>query len=92
MTIKNPALNKLIGNKDHQLTLFQFPNAPLWTWIIGTLTAKLVKTGLIHTVATCTALVALLIWAFWELINGDNYVRRIFGGIVLAVSLISRIR
>lgn len=92
MTLHNPLINKLIGNKDRQLTLLQFPNVPLWVWIVGTILSRVFKQGASHTLFVWIAFLGLIVWAGLELFKGDNYFRKILGGIVIVVSLYNRIK
>ncbi|CAB4902644.1 unannotated protein [freshwater metagenome] len=58
--------------------LVQFPNAPLLVAIAGSLAAR-VLSGDASAVATAVSRIGVVIWAYEELVHGDNAVRRVFG-------------
>jgi hypothetical protein len=66
--------------------LVQFPNAPLLVALGGWLVAELTD-GSVHAYARATFYVGLAAWAWGELSDGVNWVRRALGagGLVYAV-------
>jgi hypothetical protein len=79
-------------DKHGKLAIAQFPNAPLIIWILATIVAHIVHTGVIHGIARIAALIALIIWAVMEIISGLSPFRRVLGGAVLVLMLVSLLR
>ena len=71
--------------------LFQFPNPPLLV-AAGGFVVSAFTGGAVESVARGTFLAGLSAWAWLELTEGVNVVRRIYGavGLVLVVAEISR--
>ncbi|HWT55911.1 MAG TPA: hypothetical protein VN031_02675 [Candidatus Microsaccharimonas sp.] len=86
----NHLLKAVFADKHGKLVLFQWPNAPLISWGVLLIVAKLVHTNPIHTVANVGSFIAIGIWAVLELCWGATLFRRLLGGIVLVLSIISR--
>ena len=70
--------------------LAQLPNAPLLTALAGWLVAALTR-GLVHDCARATFYTGLAAWAWKELEDGVNWVRRGIGaaGLIFAVAKIA---
>jgi hypothetical protein len=62
-----------------RIVIFQWPNIPLWIWIVATVVGLVVSAGWISVVDT----VALAVWAVLEIWKGVNPFRRGLGAIVL---------
>lgn len=58
--------------------LVQFPNAPLIVAIVASLASRPAG-GDLAAVLTAIVRVGVAIWAYEEVVRGDNVVRRIFG-------------
>ena len=73
-----------------EFPLAQFPNAPLLVALAGWLVAA-VTGGLVHDCARATFLVGLAAWAWKELEDGVNWVRKGLGaaGLLLVVAKIA---
>ena len=56
----------------------QFPNLPLWVWLVATIVSKLTS-GTAESVALAIGVVALTAWAYLELSEGVNWFRRLLG-------------
>lgn len=67
-----------------RLVIAQWPNAPLWVWILATVAHALTGAGWLTWVATA----ALVVWALLEVARGASPFRRVLGGIVLAALLV----
>lgn len=80
---------KLFYSKSGRLVIIQFPNIPLFIWLICIITNKFISSSTIGTVLSITGTVALLIWAILEIVGGVNYFRRIVGLVVLAYIIYS---
>ena len=63
-----------------RVVVAQWPNAPLWLWIVATIAWRL--TGLAW--LTWPARAGLLVWALLELTRGNSPFRRVLGAVVTA--------
>lgn len=66
-----------------RLTFAQWPNPPLWIYIAAKLLHALVAWDPLNWIA----LLALLFWAFDELVRGVNPFRRLLGLVMLITTL-----
>lgn len=73
--------------KTGRLVLWQWPNIPLWTWIVATVAGRFLSGGA-GTAIGVIGSVALAVWAVMEIGWGVNPFRRILGGIVLATIVV----
>lgn len=73
--------------------LVQFPNAPLIVGIAGSLAAR-ATSGDASDVLLAVSRVGIAVWAWEELVRGDNLVRRLMGagGLVWVVVALSGVR
>ena len=62
-----------------RIVLAQWPNAPLWIWLVAR--AAHAVTGMAQLVWVAT--VALVVWAAWEIWSGASPFRRVLGIVVL---------
>jgi hypothetical protein len=76
--------------KDNQghIVVAQWPNAPLYAWIVLKVAAMLTK-GSTTKALTIAAAIVLATWALLELFKGVNYFRRGLGLIVFVMSIAS---
>jgi hypothetical protein len=79
-------VNWLFRNRQTgRITIAQFPNIPLWLFLIAaTLRSLLHPAGWPGTALNAAATVGLLWWAADELLRGVNPWRRLLGAVVLA--------
>ena len=68
--------------------IVQFPNAPLAVALAASLAGRFAD-GRVQDYATATFHIALAIWAYLELTDGTNWVRRLAGAAGLAYVLVS---
>jgi len=69
-----------------RLVIGQFPNLPLWIFLAAVALRLLFRpSGDFDTALTVVANVALLWWAFWEVLRGVNPWRRLLGSMVAVV-------
>jgi hypothetical protein len=85
-------LDKLLRNKEGKLILWQFPNTPLFGWLIFTLLASIFEHGRIHGGFRLLAQTFLFVWAYFELTSGDTIFRKVLGTIVLIYIVLSLFR
>ena len=62
----------------------QWPNVPLWVFLVATLAARLTGADWLRWVATA----ALVVWALLELVRGQSPFRRVLGAAVLVWQLL----
>ncbi len=70
-----------------RLVVGQWPNPPLWVFIVGAIGRRVFSSGAPHAVFAVVAAVALVAWALLEIAKGVNPFRRALGAVVLAVVL-----
>jgi hypothetical protein len=87
---KQSFIDKCIKDKDGKVVLGQKPNLPIIVWFI-TLVINQFANGRLYTVADLIGFGALFTWGWLELFDGVNYLRRVFGLLVLLGLLYSRI-
>lgn len=67
-----------------KIILAQFPNKPLWVFIIATATQLVLhSSGVVATVGEIVGAVALSVWAILEIGWGVSPFRRMLGAVVL---------
>lgn len=71
--------------------LFQWPNAPLSIAIVGWFIHRF-SSDWLQSLSLVVYIVALTIWAVWELVSGVNWLRRALGGVVLLMTLAHVVR
>jgi hypothetical protein len=75
---------------DGRIVVVQWPNVPLWAFIAAVAFRSLLHpAGLVSTITSGAATIALLVWAIIEIGWGVNPFRRGLGAVVLATELIS---
>ncbi len=76
-----------------EITIAQFPNVPLWVFLIATALRWLFgPSGGIRTALDALAAAGLVWWAVDEVLRGVNPWRRILGGAVLAGQVVGYLR
>jgi hypothetical protein len=68
-----------------RVVIAQFPNAPLWAWIVATVAHRLTGWELLRWLATGS----LVLWALLELARGASPFRRVLGAAVLGWALLA---
>jgi len=81
-------IDRIFRDKEGHIVIWQWPNVPLWTWIIATALGFILK-NTPKTIASGIGTVALVIWAALEIGWGKSLFRRLVGGIVLISILVS---
>lgn len=88
--MKYLSTNRWIKNKDGQTVFFQPPNAPILIWFGLTVIKPLLpENTMFYQIVTVVAFGALFTWAWLEISSGVTYLRRLLGGIVMVVSVIT---
>lgn len=84
------AINWLFRNRrTGQITIAQFPNLALWTFLVATVAVALLDSdGALRTALKVIATGSLLWWAGDEVVRGVNPFRNALGGVVLVVTLV----
>ena len=81
-------LRWFVSDRDGHVVIGQFPNLPLLIWFAALVLAQVFSGGL-STVLSVTSKGALLVWAAWELVDGDSPFRRVLGLAVLGYQLVA---
>jgi hypothetical protein len=89
VVVPNRPIDWLFRNRQTgRITIAQFPNAPLWLFLIAaTLRSLTGPTGWPGTALNAAATAGLLWWATDELLRGVNPWRRFLGAAVLAAQV-----
>lgn len=74
--------DKIWRDKTGQVVIWQFPNAPLFGWVILTC-LSLIFSGTLADMFGWAGTVSLIIWSLLEIFQGVNYFRRAFGAVIL---------
>lgn len=75
-------ISKLFRDKHGHLVIWQFPNPPLWGWILSSVVGKLLPAGTIQHASTQLAQLFLFTWSYLEIRAGESLFRRVLGVIV----------
>lgn len=84
-------LTALLTDKNGRVVVWQWPNFPLYAWMVFGVASHLLSGGLRSGSATLSR-AALFIWAYLELTQGASYIRRILGLLVLGVLVFNSFR
>jgi len=76
------------------MKIIEMPNKPIMVAFVGFIFDKLFI-GTIHKLGATVFTIAIIVWAYEEIFNGDNWIRRTLGVVVLgavAYSLFTQLR
>ena len=82
-------LQKTFKDKEGHIVIAQYPNLPLFGWILLELVSLTLRKGHDKTAFQDLATASLFTWAYLEISKGVNYYRRIFGLVVIVVIILS---
>ena len=74
-----------------KMVVFQKPNAPLITWFVAMILARVLPYGQLNFTASLVSFGALFTWAWLEMFQGVSNFRRLLGAVVMAFTLINRL-
>ena len=83
--------DRWLRNSDGDLVLGQMPNPPLITWMVARVLEVFVRTGWPARLLDVVAFGALFTWAWLEIFDGDTYLRRLLGLVVMVAIVWSRV-
>ena len=83
---KNFSPDRFFKDKNGHVVLWQWPNVPLYGWIIFKLVGLVTSKGHFKDGCEQLAMAFLFAWALLEITQGVNYFRR-FLGLIVAVSI-----
>ena len=83
--------DKVWRDNKGNIVIFQFPNAPLWAWVVSTCLSFFFH-GTVSDILAWIGSAALITWSIWEILGGVNYLRRLLGIIVLGFSIATVIK
>jgi hypothetical protein len=69
--------------KIKDMTIVQWPNAPLWISWAGSFVSMIFKTGPIHAAGMVVSMIAIIIWSYLEITAGVNWFRKGLGIVVM---------
>jgi hypothetical protein len=83
---------KFFKDKHGNWGIWQWPNAPLWTWIVSWALIRILPYGQLGFAASLVSFGALFTWAWLEIFQGISYFRRTLGAVVMIVTIMSRLK
>ncbi|TAG96334.1 MAG: hypothetical protein EAZ18_05130 [Oscillatoriales cyanobacterium] len=89
---ENTLFDRVFRDSKGKIVIAQPPNLPLIVWIAASLLKLVVTTGKINLGLELVAFGSLFTWAWEELFQGVNYLRRALGLIVLVGLIASKIQ
>ena len=84
-------IDKCIKDDKGAITVFQSPNLPLIVWGVSTIMAR-ISSGTVQNFFGLIAFGAIFTWAWLELFQGVNYLRRLLGFVVIVLSIYSKLK
>jgi hypothetical protein len=89
-TVRRAFRRVFANRRTGRITIAQWPNIPLWVFIVVAVITRVVHpSGSAATVTRTVAVVAVLAWALDEVLRGVNPFRRALGLVVVVVTLVS---
>jgi predicted branched-subunit amino acid permease len=85
-------LDELLRDKEGRIVVMQVPNGAIIGWAVCTALGAMVGQGIFHHAIHFMAQVFLLVWTYEEIRTGESLFRRILGGVVLIVLVLSFFR
>lgn len=85
------ARSRWFHDEHGDLVLWQAPNLPIIVWLIARLMQVFVESGPFARLLDAVSFGALFTWGWLELFDGDAYIRRLLGLIVLVVIVGARV-
>lgn len=79
---------RFFRNSEGQITIWQWPNVPLWGWIIFKVLGLIDTTPALRSGFGKISTAFIFTWAFLEIADGDNYFRRLLGAVVMLLIII----
>lgn len=79
-------IKNFFTGKDGKYVVFQWPNPPLYLWLVSALIASFSQ-GNIQAGFSSIAAASIFAWAYLEITDGESPFRRLLGIIVMAVSI-----
>jgi hypothetical protein len=76
-------------DKDGHIVIWQWPNVPLWGWIIFKALSLLITATPWHAGFGHLSTAFLFTWAYLEITDGDAYFRRLLGLVVMIAIIAS---
>jgi hypothetical protein len=86
-TSKHLALGNFFKDNNGHVIIWQWPNVPLYGWIILKLVVLVVSKGRFKDGCEQLAMAFLFAWALLEITQGVNYFRR-FLGLIVGISIV----
>lgn len=74
---------RIFKDRHGRVVVFQWPNVPLYGWIVFKILAIIVAKGKLKDGLEQLSVALLFVWSYLEIKQGVNYFRRILGVVVL---------
>jgi hypothetical protein len=88
-TLEAMDMRRIWRDKDGRIVLWQWPNIWIIIWAIMTVLRLVSRGSSLASFAHIIGTGALIIWALLEVFRGVNYFRRVFGLIILLITIAS---
>ncbi len=82
-------IKALFTDKTGTFVLVQKPNVSIVLWVCAGIVTQLTD-GRVHALASLIAFGSLFTWAYLEITRGVTIFRRVLGGVVIIIAIISR--
>lgn len=82
---------KIFTDKQGNQIIFQRPNLPLVVWFITMLLAKVLPDERIGSILHLISFGALFTWCWLEISQGDSMFRKLLGGTIIVLAVVSRV-
>ncbi|HVC35997.1 MAG TPA: hypothetical protein VNE40_00930 [Candidatus Dormibacteraeota bacterium] len=82
-------LQKTFKDKEGSIVIGQFPNLPLFGWILLQIVALNIHKGHARTAFQDLAMASLFTWSYLEITDGANYFRKLLGFVIMIVVVVS---
>ena len=82
--------DRLFRTVEGRIVIAQFPNWPLWTWLGATVLESVAFLAPWQRPLYWMGSLALVWWAYLEIVDGVNGFRRMLGSLVLIYIILSR--
>jgi len=81
-------LKRFISDKHGKIIIWQAPNLPLLGWFAFFVISRLFS-GQLSSGFSQVSTASLFVWAYLEITDGANYFRRLLGGVVMFIIVLS---
>jgi len=85
-------LDRLFKDKDGKIVIAQWPNWPIWGWLITRIAMRLTISSQLTNALNYVSVGFITVWALMETISGVNFFRRLLGLGILVFTVFGLVR